>query len=207
MDIKVGTIIAIIRGIHPDDVCAITEVLVENGITWLEVSLSEEENGIRCIEEISAHFGNKVHLGAGTVMDRSQVDRVMKAGAEYVITPGWDRDLVRYTQMKNVEIFPGVFSPGEIMQAIQEGVEVVKLFPVNDLGVSYVKNLRGPYPELKIMGVGGVDLQNIRDYAKAGCSFFAIGSDLVPRGASTKDLSKIKEKAKQYVELMKEIGS
>ncbi|HWO77445.1 MAG TPA: bifunctional 4-hydroxy-2-oxoglutarate aldolase/2-dehydro-3-deoxy-phosphogluconate aldolase [Bacillus sp. (in: firmicutes)] len=207
MEIKKGTIIAILRGIHPDKVCAITEVLVENGITWLEVSLSEEENGIGCIEKIHAHFGDKVHLGAGTVMNPNQVDRVIDAGAQYIITPGWDRDLVRYTKMKKVEIFPGVFSPGEIMQAIQEGVEVVKLFPVNDLGLSYGKNLRGPYPDLKIMGVGGVDLQNIREYAKAGCSFFAIGSDLVPRGATTSDLSVIKEKAKQYVELMKEIGS
>lgn len=208
MIVKKGTLIAIIRGVKAEEVIPIAEVLVESGITSIEVSLSEEELGIQCIQNIHAAFRDSVHLGAGTVIHPYQVDRVLEAGATYIITPGWDRELVRYIQSKDAEVLPGVFSPGDILQAIQEGVEAVKLFPIHDLGDSYVKNLvGGPFPNIHIVGVGGIGLHNVRKYFEAGCSSFAIGSDLVPRGASAKDLENIKQKAKEYVELLQEIGS
>ncbi|MEK3889691.1 bifunctional 4-hydroxy-2-oxoglutarate aldolase/2-dehydro-3-deoxy-phosphogluconate aldolase [Bacillus sp. FSL K6-3431] len=205
--LKNGAICAILRGVDPEDAIAITETLVENGITMLEVSLSEEEKALGCIQNIRSTFQDAVFLGAGTVIHPHQVDLVLEAGAKYIITPGWDRELVRYVKSKQVDVFPGVFTPGEIMQASQDGVNVVKLFPANALGVSYVKSLQGPFPKVHIMGVGGIDLTNLNDYYDAGCSSFAIGSDLVPRGATTKDLKAIGQKAKQYVELMQKLGS
>lgn len=207
MTVENGSIVAILRGIDPEYAVAITEKLVENGITMLEVSLSEEEKALGSIREISSAFQDSVYLGAGTVVHAHQVDRVLDAGGKYIITPGWDRDLIRYVQSKRVSVIPGVFTPGEIMQAVQEEVKVVKLFPANVLGVSYVKSLQGPFPNVHIMGVGGVDLNNLKDYYEAGCSSFAIGNDLVPRGATTKDLKNIEEKAKRYVELMQGLRS
>ncbi|WP_342507456.1 bifunctional 4-hydroxy-2-oxoglutarate aldolase/2-dehydro-3-deoxy-phosphogluconate aldolase [Sporosarcina sp. FSL K6-2383] len=207
MIVENGSIVAILRGIDPEYAVAITEKLVENGITMLEVSLSEEEKALGSIRKISSAFQASVYLGAGTVVHTHQVDRVLDAGGKYIITPGWDRDLTRYVQSKRVSVIPGVFTPGEIMQAVQEEVEVVKLFPANVLGVSYVKSLQGPFPNVHIMGVGGVDLNNLKDYYEAGCSSFAIGNDLVPRGATTKDLKNIEEKAKRYVELMQGLRS
>lgn len=207
MAVEKGTVIAILRGIQPEDASSIVEVLLKNGISWVEVSLSEEENGLRCIQNIHARFQDSIHLGAGTVIHPYQVDKVLDAGAKYIITPGWDRELVRYVKSKQVDAFPGVFTPGEILQAVQEGIEVVKLFPANDLGVSFVKSLQGPFPNVHIMAVGGVDLHNLKDYFESGCSSFAIGSDLVPRGATKKDLTVIEQKAKQYVNLIQELGS
>ncbi|MGG0716207.1 bifunctional 4-hydroxy-2-oxoglutarate aldolase/2-dehydro-3-deoxy-phosphogluconate aldolase [Robertmurraya massiliosenegalensis] len=207
MTVKKGTIIAILRGIHPEDASSIVEVLLNNGISWVEVSLSDEENGLRCIQNIHSAFQDSVQLGAGTVIHPHQVDKVLEAGAKYIITPGWDRELIRYVKTKQVDAFPGVFSPGEIVQALQEEINVVKLFPTNDLGLSYVKSLQGPFPNVHIMGVGGVDLHNLKDYYEAGCSSFAIGSDLVPRGATKKDLNAIEQKAKQYVDLIQKLGS
>ena len=102
-----------------------------------------------------------------------------------------------------IEIIPVVFTPSEIMQAIQEKVDVVKLFPVNQLGTAYVKSLRRPFPVIQLIGVGGIDLKNIQNYYDAGCSSFAIGSELVPRGATLDDVKKIEEKARQYVEALK----
>ncbi|GIN61209.1 aldolase [Robertmurraya siralis] len=207
MSVGKGTIIAILRGIEPEDACSIVEVLQKNGITWVEVSLSDETKGLRCIEKIHSKFKNTIQLGAGTVITQKQIDQVLEAGAKYIITPGWERELVRYAKAKNVEIFPGVFTPGEILQAVQDDINVVKLFPANDLGISYIKNLRGPFPNVHIMAVGGVDDKNLKAYYEAGCSSFAIGSDLVPRGATRDNLQQIEEKAQQYTNLIQELGS
>lgn len=200
-----GTIVAIIRDVDPQDATAIGEVLLENKINWVEVSLSNEEKGLKCIEALNEKFGTRIHLGVGTVTNQEQVDKAIRSGAKYIITPGWDRELTKYIQSKNVTIFPGVFTPGDIMQAQNEKIEVVKLFPTNALGLGYVKSLFGPFPNIHVMAVGGINKNNILDYYRAGCSSFAIGSELVPRGATKKDLEKIKTNAIEYVRIMGEV--
>lgn len=201
---KDNTIIAIIRGIEPDNIINITQGLIDAGITWLEVSLSDEENGLECIRRINQEFSDRVSLGAGTIVTDRQVDSSVAAGAKYVITPGWDRELANYVLSKKIAIFPGVFSPGEIMQASSLGIETVKLFPVVNLGSSYIKNLQGPFPNMKYMAVGGVNQENIKELRQAGCSYFAIGSDLVPRGATKLEVEKIKENAETFNQLLSE---
>lgn len=202
MSIEKGTIVAIIRGVEPTEVVDIQEALLEGGINWVEVSLSEEEKGLECIEILNETFGNRIHLGVGTVTSITQAKKAIDAGARYIITPGWDKDLIEEIQTLKIEILPGVFSPGEIMQAQTLGIKVVKLFPASNFGTDYIKNLRGPFPNLNIMAVGGVSLGNIRDYYKAGCTSFGIGSDLVPRGATKEDREKIKNNAQKYVEML-----
>jgi 2-dehydro-3-deoxyphosphogluconate aldolase / (4S)-4-hydroxy-2-oxoglutarate aldolase len=202
MNIKKGTIVAIIRGVEPADVVDIQEALLEGGINWVEVSLSEEEKGLECIRKLNETFGDQIHLGVGTVTNIAMAKKAIEAGARYIITPGWDKELAKEIQKLNIEILPGVFTPGEIMQALNLGIEVVKLFPASNLGFDYIKNLKGPFPHLNIMAVGGVSLENIRDYYKAGCTSFGIGSDLVPRGATKKDREKIKKNAQIYVEML-----
>lgn len=201
MIINEDTIIAIIRGVQPEGVSDIVKALVEEGICWIEVSLSEEEMGLACLRRLTQEYVGDLHLGAGTVTSPVQVDQALDAGAQYIITPGWDRELVRYAQKREICIFPGVYSPGEIMQARNEGIDIVKLFPAGCLGTDYIRNLFGPFPTLRLMAVGGINQHNIRDYFKAGCTSFAIGSDLVPRGASRQQLDSIRKKARQYREL------
>ncbi|REB08774.1 aldolase [Sporosarcina sp. BI001-red] len=207
MKLEKGTIIAILRGVYPENASAIAKTLVGNGITRIEVSLSDEDLAIGSIQAIANDLKDTVQLGAGTVIHKHQADRAIAAGATYIITPGWDRELTRYIKSKHVEVYPGVMTTGEIMQAVQEEVEVVKLFPANVLGASYVKSLQGPFPNVQIMGVGGIEIANLKEYYDAGCSSFAIGSDLVPRGATQKDLKEIEIKAKKYLALMQELGS
>jgi 2-dehydro-3-deoxyphosphogluconate aldolase / (4S)-4-hydroxy-2-oxoglutarate aldolase len=202
MNIKKGTIVAIIRGVEPSQVIDIQEALIEGGIDWVEVSLSEEENGLECIKLLSARFGNEIHLGVGTVTTIEQAKKAIEAGAQYIITPGWDKELIKEIKGLNVEIFPGVLTPGEIMQALNLGIKVVKLFPANNLGPSYIKNLKGPFPNIDVMGVGGISLENIQEYYNAGCTSFGIGSDLVPRGATKADKERIKDTAMKYVSIL-----
>lgn len=203
MNIEKGTIVAIIRGVEPSDVIDIQEALLEGGINWVEVSLSNEDTGIECIRRLNEHFGDYINLGVGTVTNMVQAQRAVDAGAKYIITPGWDRELVRNLKGLKVEILPGVFTPGEVMQALNEGVKVFKLFPASNLGISYIKNLKGPFPNIHVMAVGGISLDNIQDYFEAGFSSFGIGSDLVPRGATKKDFETIKNKALDYTNAMK----
>ncbi len=206
MDLEKGTIVAIIRGVDPTEVIDIQEALLEGGINWVEVSLSEEEKGLECIKILNENFGNKIHLGVGTVTSIAQAKKAIDAGARYIITPGWDNELAKEIKELNVEILPGVFTPGEIMQALNLGINVVKLFPASNLGTDYIKNLKGPFPNINIMAVGGVSLDNIRDYYKSGCTSFGIGSDLVPRGATKKDRENIKRNAQKYADIISSEG-
>jgi 2-dehydro-3-deoxyphosphogluconate aldolase / (4S)-4-hydroxy-2-oxoglutarate aldolase len=202
MNIKKGTIVAIIRGVEPSEVIDIQEALIEGGIDWVEVSLSEEVKGLECIKLLNDRFNNEIHLGVGTVTTIEQAKKAIEAGAKYIITPGWDKELMKQIQDLNVEILPGVFTPGEIRQALNLGIKVVKLFPANNLGPSYIKNLKGPFPNIDVMGVGGISLDNIQEYYNAGCTSFGIGSDLVPRGATKADKERIKNTAMKYVSIL-----
>lgn len=205
MEITKGTLIAILRDVDSSHVSAIAEVLLEHGINWVEVSLSEETKGLDTVRILSREFGHNIHLGAGTVISNRLVDEAVDAGATYIITPGWDRELARYALQKSVNIIPGVYSPSDIMQATAEGISVLKLFPAGSLGVDYIKNLFGPFPNMHLMAVGGIGRQNMSEYYKAGCLSFAIGSDLVPRGASKDHLDLIRKNASEYQRLLEEL--
>ncbi len=205
MKLVPGTIIAIIRGVQATHIRMIAETLLEEGIDWMEVSLSNEEEGLACIKQLASGLGDQIHLGVGTVITAEQVNRAIDAGAKYIITPGWDRELVQYIRSQKIDILPGVYSPGEVMQAQAEGIETVKLFPAGDLGVTYIKSLRGPFPQLDFLAVGGVNLDNLHELFEAGCSSFSIGSELVPRGATQKDKTLIKQKARLFQEIVSKV--
>jgi 2-dehydro-3-deoxyphosphogluconate aldolase / (4S)-4-hydroxy-2-oxoglutarate aldolase len=197
-------IIAIIRDVNPDDAAGIVSVLLEEGIEEVEVSLSNEEKGLRVIESLKKTYD--LEVGAGTVITKEQVDKSLAAGADYIITPGWDRELVQYVKGKGAPILPGVYTPGDVSQAVSEGITTLKLFPAGTLEIDYIKSLFGPFPNVKLVGVGGITQENIKAYYDNGCSAFAIGSDLVHRGAtsSEQDLEKIRAKAKVYATILKE---
>lgn len=202
MEIKKGEVVAIIREVKSENVVPIVQVLIEEGIVSVEVSLSEEKMGLECIRAIAEHFGGRVNLGAGTVINEKLANKAIEAGAGYIITPGWDRDLVRYIKSRKVEVIPGVFTPSEVMHAVNEGIGLLKLFPAANAGLDYIKNLYGPFPDIRIMAVGGVTRANIKSFSGVGCYCFGIGSDLVPRGAGANELNRIRENAVEYVKLL-----
>ncbi len=180
---KENKLIAIIRDINPDDIIDIAKSLAKHGIKYMEISLSNEANGLECIRRLDAALGSEIRLGVGTVCSKAQVDASLSAGATYIITPGWDRELAQYVLEKDVEIYPGVFTPGEIMQAVSMGIETVKLFPAATLGI---------------------DQTNMKAYKDAGCSSFALGSSLIPRGSTKADTATIEANAKEFNQLLSE---
>ena len=198
-------LIAIIRGVESKDICAVIKTLLENNITEIEVSLSDEKMGLDCIRKAAESFRNsKLNLGVGTVINKRQVDLALQAGARYIITPGWDAELVQYIQSKSVPVIPGVFSPADVMQAINLDIKMAKLFPANFLGPKYIKALSGPYPGIQFLAVGGVNLATIKEYIEGGFAGLGLGSCLIPRGATAKDVMKIEANAKTIKAIIKE---
>lgn len=204
MRLSNGDLIAIARGVKSNQIVAIGETLLKAGFKYMEVSLSDEHEGIACLRELSRRLrgDSALRLGAGTVTRKDLVDRAVEAGAEFIITPGWDRELIQYIISKKVPVFPGVLTPSEIMQALNEGLTQVKLFPVGNLETSFIKSLKGPFPAVEFIGVGGIDTENISTYYRAGCFSFAIGSNLIPRQADKSDLPQIEKRAQEYLSVM-----
>lgn len=201
--LKKNDIIAILRDINPKDAPFIVEVLLEEGINLIEVSLSEEEKGLNSIKEIYKNFKNSnINLGMGTVINKSQVDKGIKNGVNYIITPGFDRELVRYVNDLKVDILPGVLTPGDVAQATAENIKISKLFPANTFPINYIKNLKGPFPNMKFVAVGGVNLNNINHFFNNGFYAAGIGSDLIPRGSLKENKENIRKRAKEYIKVI-----
>jgi len=193
------SILSIIRSINVHYVVPIVQVLLEEGIQDIEVSLSDGQNGIDCIKELDSNFrGTDLNLGAGTVINQEQVDYSLKAGANYIIMPGWEKNLVRYIIKTNTPVIPGVFSPSEIMQAVNEGLNLLKLFPAGSVGVGFIKSLFGPFPNIQLVAVGGINSDNAKMFLQSGCISLGIGNELVPRAATLEDLDKIRNNAKIF---------
>jgi 2-dehydro-3-deoxyphosphogluconate aldolase/(4S)-4-hydroxy-2-oxoglutarate aldolase len=200
-------LIAILRDVESVDAVAIVETLIQCGITELEVSLSSEDVGLKTLKAISETFGDKVRLGVGTIVNLCQLNAALNAGAHFVITPAFDEVIVNACIENHVEIIPGVFSPSDVMKALNLNITTLKLFPANALPTNYIKSLSGPFPKAQYIAVGGVTLDTVTDYFDAGFIGAAPGNDLVKRGATKDDLKSIETKAKAYVEKCSSYGS
>lgn len=192
-------LIAILRDVDYVDAVPIVQTLLDNGINELEISLSSEQTGLRTLKEVSRKFGDKVKIGVGTVVSIEQLEKSIENGANFIITPAFDPILVSYCIKKGIEIIPGVFTPGDVMFALNLGVYVLKLFPANALPMNYIKTLSGPFPKAKFLAVGGVSIDTVDTFLANGFIGLAPGSDLVKRGATVADLRLIAEKARNYV--------
>lgn len=194
-------LIAILRDVLAQDAEPIVQTLIECGISELEISLSNPEIGFATLQAIVTIFKGRVRIGVGTVTSIEHVTESLRIGAEFIITPAYDENIVNYCVRNKVEIIPGVFSPADIMNSIKHGITLMKLFPANALPLNYIKSIQGPFPSARFLAVGGVNVNSIKDYLDAGFDGVAPGNDLVKRRATVSDCEAISEKAKYYVEV------
>lgn len=171
-------IIAILRGDLRGLEIEIGEVLVEAGITVMEVSLVSV-NALTAIANMAAHFGAHAAVGAGTVMTPDEAARTRDAGGCFVVSPNCNAQVISRTRQLGMASFPGAYTATEIAQAVSLGADAVKLFPAVSLGAGYLRALRGPMPNLRLIPTGGVDAGNIADWLRAGAVAVGIGSVLV----------------------------
>lgn len=194
-------LLAIVRGDFQDKALSIAHELCEAGIRLLEfstVSPGWAEN----IRAITQAYGDRLAVGAGTVLHLDQVRQAADAGAAFVVSPNTNPAVITATHNFDMASFPGALTPTEVVLALDAGADAVKLFPAAAFGPSYVRALRGPFPSLRLIPTGGVHTGNLREYLQNGAWAVAVGSELV-RGdeSSSNAWRELRSRAAKLVEL------
>jgi 2-dehydro-3-deoxyphosphogluconate aldolase/(4S)-4-hydroxy-2-oxoglutarate aldolase len=197
--IRKGRIVAIVRLPHLSAHSArqLTATLVEAGVTALEFTLTTQ-NALEAIAAARQEAGDRAVVGAGTVLSVEQVERAADAGAQLVVSPDVNVQVVRAAARLGLLSLPGAFTASEVCRAVDAGATMVKLFPAGPNGVEYLKALRGPLPDVPFVPTGGVDVEAIPDFISTGAVAVGLGSALV---SSAGDLSGLAARARRAVRL------
>ena len=177
-------IVAIVRGLEPDYLLRLGHALEEGGIGLMEVTYDQRAPEswaatAKAIQAVEEEFGERLLVGAGTVITPEQVRLTYEAGGHYLVTPTTQPEIIRMGKDLGLGLFPGAFSATEILSAYEAGADAVKVFPASCVGPGYIKAIRGPLSHIPLMAVGGINEKNAADYLKAGCVGLGVGGNLV----------------------------
>lgn len=182
-------IVAILRGVKPDEVEGVAEALIAAGVGVIEVPLNSPQP-FESIARLVARFGSRALIGAGTVMSAGDVAKLAQIGARLVVMPHGDPAVIRAAKAHGLMVAPGVFTPTEAFAALVAGADALKLFPAEALPPKIVKAMRAVLPkETLVLAVGGVGVDNMADYARAGCDGYGIGTSLYAPGRNLDAIS------------------
>jgi 2-dehydro-3-deoxyphosphogluconate aldolase/(4S)-4-hydroxy-2-oxoglutarate aldolase len=199
-------LIAIVRGLEEDKMIPLTKALYAGGIKMVEVTFNQADpksfaSTASAIRTISEEFADEVMVGAGTVCTKEQLKLAADAGALYIITPATDPELIKEMRKLGLVAIPGALTPSECLAAHKAGADFIKLFPIGNLGTSYLKALRAPLSHLKFLAVGGINDKNVKEYLDAGALGFGIGGNLVNVDwINNGEFHKIEEVTRKFVE-------
>jgi len=172
-------LIPIIRASTSEDAFQAVEAIVAGGVPIAEITMVVP-NALQVMERAVEHFGDKVLLGAGTVLDTETCRAAIFAGAEFIVTPSLDVKVIELARRYSKACIPGGLTPTEILAAWQAGADMVKVFPCGPVGgPRYIKSIRGPFPQIDLIPTGGVDLESVPKYIRAGAAAVAVGGELV----------------------------
>lgn len=196
-------VVAVIRQQPREHIISIAKALVNGGVSGLEVTL-DSEDALGAITELRSVFGEEVVVGAGTVLDAEQAVLAIQAGAEFIFAPILHEPTIRAAKRHGKIMIPGVFTPSEAQQAVEWGADMVKAFPADVLGPAFIKAVKAPLPHIKIMPTGGVNLDTITDFIKAGATAVGAGGPLVRKDLiDAADWTALEEHARAFVEQAK----
>ncbi len=199
-----GGVVAVIRLQDGSKLRAVVNALARGGITALEVTMTVPR-AIELIAEIAPSLPPGFLLGAGTVVDPDTARAAVKAGARYIVSPVFRPAVIEASHAAGAAAMPGCFSPTEILAAWDAGADVVKVFPATALGPAYLKDLRGPMPQVRLMPTGGVSLENAAEWIRAGAVAVGVGGALVDsKLVAAGDFSGITERARRFVERVRQ---
>ncbi|WP_339925133.1 bifunctional 4-hydroxy-2-oxoglutarate aldolase/2-dehydro-3-deoxy-phosphogluconate aldolase [uncultured Cyclobacterium sp.] len=173
-------IVAIFRNLNSEDLIQVAQCFKVAGLSTMEITLNSK-NATKDIERLVSEFGVDLNIGAGTVCDLNDLHAALDAGAQFIVTPVLDKDVIEFCVANDIPVFPGAFTPTEIYTAWKLGANMVKVFPSGALGPSYIKDLLGPLDSIKLLPTGGVSVDNLSEYFKAGASGVGVGSAVVPK--------------------------
>ncbi|MBR2489387.1 MAG: bifunctional 4-hydroxy-2-oxoglutarate aldolase/2-dehydro-3-deoxy-phosphogluconate aldolase [Clostridia bacterium] len=198
-------IIVILRGIESKKIIPLAEAMYAGGIRLLEVTYDAtskipHEETAADIKALKEHFGDRMCIGAGTVLTEKQVELTKAAGGEFIISPDANESVIKKTVELGLVSIPGALTPTEIQAAHRAGADFVKLFPIVSMGPSYVKAVKAPLSNIKLLAVGGVDLDNISEYFAAGICGIGLASNITDKKLiAEENFEGITELAKKYV--------
>lgn len=193
-------IVAVIRADSSDQLLHVAEALVDGGVTTMEVTMTTPK-ALDVIEKVTDTMGDRILMGVGSVLDAETCRMALLAGAEFVVTPVTRPEVIQVCNRYGKPVACGAFTPTEALTAHEQGADFVKIFPADQVGPTYIKNILAPLPMLRIIPTGGVTVETAEAFLKAGCAALAAGSNLVGKEAmKNKDWESIKRNAAEFVE-------
>ncbi len=206
---KEDCLIAVIRAKNKEQGEKLVDSIIKGGINFIEITMTMDEgNPVEFIAFLAQKYKDnpKIVIGAGTVLDPETARLVILAGANYVVSPAFNPETIKLCNRYRVPVLPGVMSPTEAIMALEAGCDVIKLFPGNILGPAAISTYKGPLPQGEFMPSGGVDVDNVDKWLKAGAYAVGTGSSLT-KGAKTGDFEAVESKAREFVEAVKKARS
>jgi len=197
-------IVAVIRSTSSEQLLNVARALYEGGVDVLEVTFTVP-GALQIIADLHKSLGDKVLLGAGTVLDPETARAAFLAGAEFLVSPIVNLDVIRMGNRYDKLVMPGALTPTEIMTAWDAGAQVIKIFPADVGGPAYLKSIRAPLPQVRLLPTGGVNLDTIAEFFQAGACAVGLGGNLVEaKAVAAGDMARIKSLAEQYVAAVKQ---
>jgi len=196
-------IVAVVRSPDPTHLVEVIGALADGGITVAEVTFTVP-NALEVLRQARQALGERVLLGAGTVLDPETAREALLAGAEFIVAPTLNAEVIRLCNRYSKVVMPGAFTPTEALAAWEAGADIVKIFPADVVGPEFFRAMRGPLPQIPLMPTGGVDLTTAAEFLKAGACCLGIGGQLVePKAVAAGDFTRIRDLARQYVEIVR----
>jgi 2-dehydro-3-deoxyphosphogluconate aldolase / (4S)-4-hydroxy-2-oxoglutarate aldolase len=190
-----GKVIAVLRASHVSALAPVCDVLVEEGILSLELTLTTPRL-LDALPELVDRYVDTADVGVGTILTESEAKRAMDSGAQYLVTPTMNLPVIKIAVERQIAVFPGGLSPTELAAGWNTGATAVKIFPAETVGPKYLKHLQGPFPDLEAIPSGGVDLEATREWLDAGAVAVSIGGPLLGDSLRGGDLSALRDRCR-----------
>jgi 2-dehydro-3-deoxyphosphogluconate aldolase/(4S)-4-hydroxy-2-oxoglutarate aldolase len=174
---KKAPIVGIVRNLSLEEVVQILPIYREAGLTTIEITMNTP-GAVEIIRYALEHESEGLNIGAGTVCTKEDLDNALEAGARFIVTPIINKKVIKSCVKKGIPVFPGGFSPTELYNAWSYGAAMVKIYPATSLGADYIKDLKAPLNNIKVLPTGGINLENMQDFLKAGADGLGIGGQL-----------------------------
>jgi len=197
-------IVSVIRAGSGERLGDVAEALLAGGVEVLEVTFTIP-GALRVLEQLADRLGDRALIGAGTILDTETARAAMLAGAEFIVSPTTNLDVIEISRRYGKLVMPGAMTPTEVVSAWQAGADIVKIFPSDVGGPKHLKALRGPLPQVRMMPTGGVNLETAAEFLRAGACALGVGGSLVEaKAVESGDMARIESLARQFVQIVRE---
>lgn len=201
--LKETGIVAVVRSENAEEAIEIAKAVKKGGIKGIEITMTVP-GAVNVISELTKEFKeDDIIIGAGSVLDAETARACILAGAEYIVSPSFSKEMVRLCNRYQKPVIPGAMTVTEVITSMEAGADLVKIFPASLFGPEIIKAIKGPVPQAPLLPTGGVDLDNVAEWIKAGSAAVGVGSSLTA-GAKTGDFDKVTQTAAAFIEKIKE---